>query len=151
MCVLVLPCNSCLQVSLTPLKQLEPPDLAATLQLDAAPLQLAGPEQQQQPTAANLLSGGDAHYSSSEVASGHPAAELQVTRDAAAAGASLAAAAAAACSDSQLQDEELHAGLALWDSAGAPALDDEQGLSGDADQLLATLRANLEVRSQQCR
>jgi hypothetical protein len=38
----------------------------------------------------------------------------------------------------------------LWGSAGGTAFADEQGLGAaeaDADQLLATLRANLQVRS----
>lgn len=217
-----------LQVSVTPLKQLDAPHATAALEFGAAPLQLTGPGQQQ-PSAARpqpssdatstcadtasanaaeelrapraaataataaaagegqlqdggllaglaLLPGSDVTSSSSGVASDVAAAELQAPSADAAAGDSqlqddgllaglppwgstgadtaaattaaadaAAAAAHAAAGDVLLQHDGLLAGLALWGSAGAAVLDDEQGLSGDADQLLATLRANLEV------
>ncbi|WIA21970.1 hypothetical protein OEZ85_004329 [Tetradesmus obliquus] len=121
-----------IKVSVTPLKQLDAPHATAALEFGAAPLQLTGPgQQQQQLSATRPQPSSDATSTCADTASANAAAELRAPR---------AAATAAAAGEGQLQD-----GLALWGSAGATVLDDEQGLSGDADQLLATLRANLEV------
>ncbi|WIA21971.1 hypothetical protein OEZ85_004329 [Tetradesmus obliquus] len=120
-----------IKVSVTPLKQLDAPHATAALEFGAAPLQLTGPgQQQQQLSATRPQPSSDATSTCADTASANAAAELRAPR---------AAATAAAAGEGQLQD-----GLALWGSAGATVLDDEQGLSGDADQLLATLRANLE-------
>jgi hypothetical protein len=142
----------CLQVSLTPLQQLEPPQRSAHLQPAAALVQLPAPEQQQR------SAGGHLDHSSSEATSAKPAAELQPARGAASADATPPAAAAGAAASTavddeyerQLLDNVEQARLVLWGSAGGTAFADEQGLGaadGDADQLLATLRANLQVSS----
>jgi hypothetical protein len=98
--------------------------------------------------------------SSTEATSSKPAAELLLGLGAVPAGATPSAAAAATASAAvdddedgqrQLLDDALLAGLVLWGSAGGTALPDEQGLGAaeeaDAEQLLSTLRANLQVNS----